>query len=252
MRAEVAALEVEGLSHAYGARRALDGVSFSVAPGAFCALLGPNGAGKSTLFALLTRLFDHRGGSLRVFGTELLSDPGAALARIGVVFQQPTLDPDLTVRQNLMYHAALHGLPRREARARGDAELDRLGLLDRAGDRVRGLSGGQRRRAELARALVTRPSLLLLDEPTVGLDVPSREMILAHVRGLCAAGALAALWATHLLDEAEAADALVVLHGGTVRATGGPAGVMAATGTATLRAAYDALTPPLPPGGPPG
>jgi ABC-2 type transport system ATP-binding protein len=144
----VAALEVENLSFAYGARPALQGLSFRVMPGEFAVLLGPNGAGKSTLFALVTRLFDAPGeAAIRIFGTALRRDPRQGLARLGVVFQQPTLDPELSVRENLLYHAALHGLSRAEAASRAARELDRIGLADRARDRVRNLSGGQRRRA---------------------------------------------------------------------------------------------------------
>jgi ABC-2 type transport system ATP-binding protein len=237
------ALEVERLSFSYGPRAALRDVSFRVMPGEFAVLLGPNGAGKSTLFALLTRLFDAPGeAAIRVFGTALRREPGRVLARLGVVFQQPTLDADLSVQENLLYHAALHGLPRAEARARASEELERIGLADRAQDRVRTFSGGQRRRAELARALLTRPALLLLDEPTVGLDAASRAFLLGHVRRLCREEGLAVLWATHLIDEAEEAARTFVLCGGRLVAEGTSAELRERTGAAGLAEAFAALS----------
>ncbi len=240
--APVSALEVSGLSHAYGARKALDDVSFRVLPGEFTVLLGPNGAGKSTLFALATRLFDARRGAIRVFGEPLATRPAHALARLGVVFQQSTLDADLSVRQNLLYAAALHGIARAEARRRAARELERVGMADRAAETVRNLSGGQRRRVEIARALITEPQLLLLDEPTVGLDAASRSFLLGHVRGLCRQG-LAVLWATHLIDEVDAESRIIVLHAGRVRATGSPPEILAAAGGAPdLREAFARLT----------
>lgn len=217
MPTDPAALAVSQVSHAFGPRQVLRDVSFSVAPGDFTILLGLNGAGKTTLFALITRLYAARQGSIAVFGHPIAREPRAALARMGVVFQQPTLDLDLTVEENLFYHAALHGFSRRAAAAPVAAELARVGLAERRRDRVRALSGGQRRRVELARALVHRPALLLLDEPTVGLDIESRGFLLRHVRGLCASERLGVLWATHLIDEAEAAR-VIILRQGEVRA----------------------------------
>ena len=158
-----AALSVAGLSYAFGPRKVLHDVSFQLQPGDFTILLGLNGAGKTTLFALITRLYSARSGAISVFGHNIEADPLAALARLGVVFQQSTLDLDLTVEQNLYYHAALHGMPRAAARPRIAEELARINLGSRAHDRARNLSGGQRRRVELARALLHKPSLLLVD-----------------------------------------------------------------------------------------
>ncbi len=213
-------LAVSGLSFSYGAKLALDDVSFAVEPGAFCALLGPNGAGKSTLFALLTRLFTTRQGEISVAGANLAQEPRKALARIGVVFQSQTLDLDLTVRRNLSYYAALHGLSGREARIRIEAALERLGMAERAGERARDLNGGHRRRTEIARALIHRPDVLLLDEPTVGLDAAARASITDHVHRLCAEDGLTVLWATHLTDEVGPGDRLVILHRGRVMEDG--------------------------------
>lgn len=210
------ALDIQHLSHDFGSFRALDDVSLSVPHGGFTALLGVNGAGKSTLFNLVTRLYDSRSGTIRVAGHDMRTDPGAALRRLGVVFQSRALDADLTVAQNLMYHAALHGMPRAAARARLAEVLAQVDLADRAGARVSALSGGQVRRAEIARALIHRPQLMLLDEPTVGLDVKSRAEVLALTRRLIADQGVSALWATHILDEIRPSDGLVILHRGRV------------------------------------
>ncbi|RBO53941.1 ABC transporter ATP-binding protein [Rhodovulum sp. BSW8] len=209
------ALRLEHVSLSYGTRQALDDVSFSVAPGRFCALLGPNGAGKSTLFGLMTRLLVTRSGRIEIAGHDIARAPRKALARIGVVFQQPTLDLDLTVARNMRYFAALHGLSGRAAAIRIDAALDRLAMRERAGEKARALNGGHRRRMEIARALVHEPDLLLLDEPTVGLDAMSRKAITAHVHDLAEDG-LSVLWATHLVDEIGPGDDVVVLHRGRV------------------------------------
>ena len=212
------ALSVTGVSHAFGSRKVLDDVSFTVPPGEFTLLLGLNGAGKTTLFSLITRLYYSASGAIGVYGNDVRREPLRALALIGVVFQQPTLDLDLTIEQNLFYHASLRGMSRRAARPRIDEELARADLGDRRHDKVRQLSGGQRRRVELVRALVHDPKLLLLDEPTVGLDVQSRRFLLEHVRGLCAERGTGVLWATHLVDEASPNSRIVLLRRGRVAA----------------------------------
>ncbi len=239
---EVPALEVEGLTHDFGKRRALDDVSLTIRPGEFTVLLGQNGAGKTTLFSLVTRLYANRSGSIRVFGDEMRKHPSRALAQIGVVFQQRTLDLDLTVRQNLTYHAALHGMARGLALARMEPELARLELSERAGDKVRQLSGGQLRRVEIARALLHRPRLLLLDEPTVGLDIGSRQGILDHARALVRDERLGLLWATHLIDEVAPGNRVVVLHEGKVLAAGEVDEVVERAGAADIREAFTKLT----------
>lgn len=148
-------VDIRNLGFRYGNTPVLRAISFRLDPGRFHALLGPNGAGKSTLFGLLTRLLALQQGEIRIAGTSLARHPAAVMGQIGVVFQHSALDPDLTVRQNLAYHAALQGLSRREARRRGDRELARFGLLERANERVRQLNGGHRRRLEIARHCCT-------------------------------------------------------------------------------------------------
>ena len=209
------ALVVREVSHAY-ARTALDKVSLEAAAGEFVVLLGLNGAGKTTLFSLIAGLLNLQQGSIEVLGNHLPQQREGALCATGFVFQQPALDLDLTVAQTLRYHAALHGLPRREAGQRIEEELARFDLTGRTGDLVRTLSGGQRRRIEIARSLLHRPRLLLLDEPTVGLDVPNRRAILERTRRLCREQNVMVLWATHLLDEVRDGDRIVMLHKGRI------------------------------------
>ncbi|WP_044872351.1 ABC transporter ATP-binding protein [Pseudomonas sp. LFM046] len=212
----MSALELTGVGFSYGARRALEQVGFILEPGSFTALLGPNGAGKSTLVALLTRLYDLQQGEIAVCGHSLRREPRKALAKLGVVFQQSTLDLDLSVEQNLAYHACLHGLPRRLAQARIERELERQQLVPRRRDKVRLLNGGHRRRVEIARALLHEPSLLLLDEASAGLDPASRDGLNRHVRQLCSDRRMAVLWTTHLLDEVRPEDRLLLLHQGRI------------------------------------
>ncbi|HEY3846911.1 MAG TPA: ABC transporter ATP-binding protein [Acetobacteraceae bacterium] len=238
----VPAIAVHGVSHAYGARKALDNVSLTVPAARFVALLGLNGAGKTTLFSLITRLYDTRHGSIEVLGHPISREPGEALRLLGVVFQARTLDLDISVMENLLYHAALHGIGGREARQRARAVLQEIDLADRAREQVRKLSGGQMRRIEIARALLHQPRVLVLDEPTVGLDVASKSAILRHVRTLVRERGVAVLWATHLLDEVTSGDAVVVLHRGRVLASGDVGDVVTAAGAADMRGAFIALT----------
>src|SRR5277367_4836917 len=180
----VPALLLDHVVQTYGPVRAVDGVSFTAHPGEFIALLGPNGAGKSTLFQLLSGLFVPDSGRIEVMGHDMTRKPVPALARLGIVFQQPTLDLELSVTSNLLFHAGLHGIPRGVAKARIEKELMRLGLSDRANDKTATLSGGNRRRVELARALLHEPRVLLMDEATVGLDPASRSDLLKFILAL--------------------------------------------------------------------
>ena len=202
------------VSYGYsGAVRALDQVGFDVPHGEFTALLGPNGAGKTTLMALVTHLFSPETGRIAVCGHDLAKTPAPPWLP-WVSCSAATLDLDLSVDQNLHYAAALYGMGRPAGRI--EEVLTRLRLLDRAGGKVRTLSGGMKRRVEIGRALLHRPRLLVLDEPTVGLDIESRREIVAHVHALCREEGLAVLWATHLIDEIEPGDRVVLVHRGQV------------------------------------
>jgi ABC-2 type transport system ATP-binding protein len=237
------ALEVAGVSFGYTRQaKALDKASFTVPAGGFTALLGPNGAGKSTLMSLVTGLFAPEEGSITICGHELRRSTRAALTSMGVVFQRPTLDLDLSVGQNLRYAAALQGIPRVTATARIQAILARFEMAERISSKVRTLSGGMRRRIEIARALLHEPRLLVLDEPTVGLDIDSRRDIVAHVHALCREQDLAVLWATHLIDEIWADDRVVLLHKGKVRVAGTIDEVTRSAGVSGLGQAYQELT----------
>ncbi len=209
-------LSVRDVVKSYGSVKALDKVTLSVQPGEFVALLGANGAGKSTLLQLLTGLFTPDEGQILVLGNDMRISAVEALAGIGVVFQQQTLDLELSVRANLLFHSDLHGIPRREANERIAAALALYGLNERAKDRTRQLSGGNRRRVELARALLHRPRILLMDEATVGLDPVSRRELLQEMVRLKTVENLGILWTTHLFDEIEQADRFIVLRRGHV------------------------------------
>ncbi|MGI8570457.1 MAG: ABC transporter ATP-binding protein [Methylocella sp.] len=237
-----AALEVAGVSHSYGKRKALENVGFSVAQGSFSVLLGLNGAGKSTLFCLITRLFATQRGTIRIFGFDVNRASGEALRRLGVVFQARTLDLDLTIMQNLSYHAALHGISGQETKLRAGFALETVAMARRAHNKARDLSGGQVRRVEIARALLHRPRMLLLDEPTAGLDIKARADILKHVRGLVARQSIGVLWATHLIDEVEPGDDVVVLHEGKILDHGNASEIAARAGAPSIGPAFNALT----------
>lgn len=235
-------LNAHDVVKSYGPRKALDGVTITIQAGEFVALLGPNGAGKTTLFQLLTGLFVADDGAIRVDDYDIRINAVPALAGIGVVFQQSTLDLDLTVEGNLRFHSSLHGLSGSEATKRIKHELEKLKLSDRAGDKARALSGGQRRRVELARALLHHPKVLLMDEPTVGLDPASRRDLLSYVLQLREERQMAILWATHLVDEAEKADRVIVLHNGKILKSGSPESLTAESGAESLHDAFVGMT----------
>jgi ABC-2 type transport system ATP-binding protein len=236
------ALSVEDLSFSYGGKKALSQVNFNIQPGECTVLLGPNGAGKSTLFSLITRLYDTREGRISLCGFDIKRQTRLALEKLGVVFQQSTLDMDLTVMQNLRYHTALHGMGRKLSEQRIKLELERLAMYDRRFEKIRELNGGHRRRVEIARALLHKPSVLLLDEPTVGLDVTSRQAIVEYVHRLAVEEKLAVLWASHLIDEIYPEDHLIILHQGQVKANGTVDEVLNMTNTPTVNDAFYKLT----------
>ena len=235
-------IEVKQVSFHYAKKAALKNVSFSLESGQFCALLGPNGAGKSTLFSLLTRLYGMQSGNIRLHNIDLQKHPTQVMQQLGVVFQQSTLDLDLSVQQNLAYHASLHGLCGAEARRRIAEELARMDMGNRAHDKVRSLNGGHRRRVEIARALLHQPSVLLLDEPTTGLDPKSRKALNQHVRQLCTDKQLTVLWATHLIDEILPQDRILLLHQGQLLSSGSGHDLCEISGQQHLADAFESLT----------
>lgn len=226
-------VEVEGLRRTYGDRLALDGVSFGVAEGELFALLGPNGGGKTTLFKILSTLLPPSAGAFRVDGLSPAHDLRGLRRRLGVVFQSPSLDRKLTVLENLLVHGAVLGLGGAALRARAAELLARMGVADRAGDRVETLSGGLARRVEIAKALLHAPRVLLLDEPSTGLDPLARRGLRALLREL-AGGGTTVLLTTHLFDEAEEADRIGLLDRGRLVALGTPAALKREVGGEVL------------------
>ena len=238
---QTTALSIKNVSHNFGDFKALDKVSLEIKPGDFTVLLGLNGAGKTTLYSLITRLYNNNSGSIEIYGHNVRSQSVNALKHIGVVFQQPTLDLDLSIEENLQYHSALHGISKKEAKIRITNELKRIGMLDKTKMKVRSLSGGQRRRVEIARSLIHKPKLLLLDEPTVGLDIGSRQLILNHVKTLCKKNKLAVLWATHLIDEIDKGEKVVIIDKGKVLDSGDVEKIVKKTKTKNIREAFNKL-----------
>ena len=224
------ALEVSNLSHRYGTRAALTAVSFSVSVGELFGLLGPNGGGKTTLFRIVSTLITPVDGSVRVFGRDVVAEPEHVRRQIGVVFQSPALDLQLRVDENLRHHGRLYGLHGRRLAERIRAVLALVRLDDRATELVGTLSGGLRRRAELAKALLPAPKLLILDEPSTGLDPGARRDMWEHLEQLRRQDHTAIVVTTHLMDEAARCDRVGVLHQGRLVAVGAPDALTAAIG----------------------
>ena len=213
-------IEISKVSHNFGKKQVLDSINISIKKGTFCALLGPNGAGKSTLFSALTRLLIPMQGTIKIHGNDIHKSPRAALSNIGVVFQQQTMDLDLTVFQNLRYFGKLQGMSGRDLNQRIDQVLTLLNMAERSHEVVRTLNGGHRRRAEIARSLIHDPKVLLLDEATVGLDPETRKSITDDMHKIAQTKGKTILWATHLCDEVGDDDQLVILHNGKILRNG--------------------------------
>ncbi len=226
----IPAVEVENLRHAYGSREALAGITLTVFRGEIFGLLGPNGGGKTTLFKILSTLLRTTRGRARVLGHDLAVEADVIRHRLGVVFQHPSLDPKLTVLENLHHHGHLYGLRGEQLRRRSVTMLQRLGLSDRARDRVETLSGGLQRRTELAKALMHQPELLLLDEPSTGLDPGARRDFTHYLGHLRDEDGATILLTTHILDEAERCDRVGILHQGKLVALGTPEELKAQVG----------------------
>jgi ABC-2 type transport system ATP-binding protein len=226
----ILAISVKGLSHWYGSRQALQEVGFDVASGEIFGLLGPNGGGKTTLFRVLATLLPIQQGQVQLLGLDVASEQSRVRALIGVTFQSPSLDRKLTVRENLVSQGYLYGLSGATLRARIETRLDRLGLADRSGDRVESLSGGLARRVEIAKGLLHDPNILLLDEPSTGLDPGARLDLWRYLRLLRDEAGVTVLVTTHLMEEAEHCDKLAILDTGRLAALGTPAELRGAIG----------------------
>ena len=213
-------IEISEVGHNFGQKRVLDQITLSIKKGTFCALLGPNGAGKSTLFSALTRLLIPAQGTIKIHGNDIHKNPRPALSNIGVVFQQQTMDLDLTVFQNLRYFGKLQGMSGKDLHKRIDQVLTLLNMAERSHEVVRTLNGGHRRRAEIARSLIHDPKVLLLDEATVGLDPETRKSITDDMHKIAQTRGKTILWATHLCDEVGDDDQLVILHNGKILRNG--------------------------------
>ncbi|MCV6609858.1 MAG: ATP-binding cassette domain-containing protein [Amphritea sp.] len=235
-------IRVENISFRYGQRTALNAVSFTLQEGGFHLLLGPNGAGKSTLFGLLTRLYALQEGDILLHQQSIRRQPAELMRRLGVVFQQSSLDLDLTVQQNLIYHAALHGISPGRAKPLIAEQLQRMAMPERAHEKVRSLNGGHRRRVEIARALLHSPDILLLDEPTTGLDAQTRRSLNQHVRTLCRDQQITVLWATHLMEEVAADDPVILLHQGRKLMDSSASTMLADSGCQSLEDAFHHFT----------
>jgi ABC-2 type transport system ATP-binding protein len=224
------AVEIANVSHRYGEHQAISGLSLSINTGEIFAILGPNGSGKTTLFRVLSTLIPIQQGEARVLGHDLRSQPDAVRAELGVVFQSPSVDKKLTVMENITHHGRLYGLGGRDLRTRANEMLSRLGLADRRRDLVEKLSGGLRRRVELANGMLHRPRLLLLDEPSTGLDPGARSDVWHYLKQVRDESGVTVVLTTHLLEEAGAADRIAIMHRGQLAALDTPAALQAAVG----------------------
>jgi ABC-2 type transport system ATP-binding protein len=224
------AIRIDNLSHRYGEREAVRNLSFDVDEGEIFALLGPNGSGKTTLFRVLSTLIPLQQGRVEIFGLDLASQTPQIRSLLGVVFQAPSLDKKLTVRENLLHQGPLYGLGGGQLTRRVDELLARFGLADRAGEATEKLSGGQRRRVELAKGLLHSPRLVLLDEPSTGLDPGARSDLWRYLTQLRDTEGVTVVLTTHILEEAQGADRLGIMHQGEMVALDTPAALRATIG----------------------
>jgi ABC-2 type transport system ATP-binding protein len=224
------AVHVSNLGYRYGEHEAVRDLSMNIAAGEIFAILGPNGSGKTTLFRVLSTLIPLQQGEVQVLGRDLRRQPAAIRALLGVVFQAPSLDKKLTVLENVVHHGRLYGLGGSELHRRADEMLTRLGLNDRRRDLVEKLSGGLRRRVELAKGMLHQPRLLLLDEPSIGLDPGARSDVWQYLEQVRDQDGVTVVLTTHLLDEAERADRIAIMHRGRIAALDTPATLQAAVG----------------------
>ena len=213
-------LEINNVKKYYNSFLALNNISFRIKSGELVVLLGPNGAGKSTLFSIITGLVRADSGSCFINGCNIADNSIGALENLGVVFQQSTIDLELTVKENLLFHSRLYGIEINSVEKVIEEELTKSGLVKKVSKKVRTLSGGERRKVELIRSLLHKPKMLLMDEPTVGLDPASRISLLKKIQNLKNKGTLSILWTTHLVDEAEKADKIIILNKGKIIAIG--------------------------------
>lgn len=224
------AIRVARLSHHYGTRQAVRDLDLEVVRGEIFALLGPNGSGKTTLFRVLSTLIPKQSGDVQMLGFDLAAQQQEIRQRIGVVFQAPSLDKKLTVRENIRHQAALYGLGGIDLRLREQEMLDQLGITDRAGEVTETLSGGLRRRVELAKGMIHGPQLLILDEPSTGLDPGARSDLWQYLQRIRDDDGVTVVLTTHLLEEADRADRIAILHEGSLVACDTPDALRATVG----------------------
>lgn len=224
------AVEIAHLAYRYGERKAIHDLTFSIAEREIFAILGPNGSGKTTLFRLLSTLIPLQQGEVRILGRDLRREAFAVRPQLGIVFQSPSIDKKLTVMENVIHHGRLYGLGGRELHTRADEMLARLGLADRRNELVEKLSGGLRRRVELATGMLHRPRLLLLDEPSTGLDPGARSDLWQYLEQVRDADGVTVVLTTHLLEEAQRTDRIAIMHNGTLAALDTPSALQAAVG----------------------
>jgi ABC-2 type transport system ATP-binding protein len=238
-----AMISASNLTRRFGDFTAVDGVSFEVAAAEVFAFLGPNGAGKTTTIKMLTTLLSPTSGSVAVDGLDPARQQSDVRRRIGIVFQDPSLDQELTAWENMDLHGALYGVPRRVRHERSQALLQTFGLWDRKDGFVKTFSGGMRRRLEIARGLLHTPKILFLDEPTLGLDPQSRNQLWTHVKELNQREGVTVFLTTHYMDEAErVASRIAIMDHGKIVAIGSSQELKQRTGKESLEEAFLALT----------